>query len=769
MKENLQSFSHQDSDYQRPNLNRVVVPNAIIDAPGSGATEKNSARLPGPDSIAPVAMTVPSLRARRGSFTIAMTAMTVGFLLIAFNSPWSNDFLAPGPLSSPHAQLLAGQGGERCAACHAAAEKGFAGWVTGHHGSTAQSDLCMKCHDNTIDAAFAMHPHGISEQALARTNPRPSTKSLTGQLVSTMSLSHSHGVACSVCHQEHHGNVSLSQLTDRQCQSCHSQTFSSFETGHPEFNQWPQFERQNIAFDHQTHLKLHFKNAKTEFNCNLCHVDDGSQKVKRMASFEQSCAACHSQQIADSGQSGWTLFELPRLDMAAIEALKLDVGNWPASATSDFDGELPPMMRLLLAGDLNMQNTISELSHDFSFGDIDMDDRDSVELAVELVWGIKRLLRDLAHDGRAAMDRRLRIVMGDRFSQDLSKQLLGGLNPEVFKATAKRWLPDLETELLRRRTQTLSSGRRKPPMRLTAFSKPTSPSQDLLAKNPLSEETFDSAEELRRPNADSSGPPPSDNRSAADPSGSDSSTFGVPAANSNASQLLVPNPLTNSAQASAELENRSPQGAPPNAVIKNTPVSPQPNAAPPGDRELMLLPEIAGVAMKSGWYRNDRLLKIGYRPHGHADPVVKSWSDCVSRVVNADTNPATSALLAVVCSPTSSGNCRHCHTVSRTDEGVFEFAWLADRRDDQRSAFTKFSHRPHLTQGSISECANCHRIDESVSLVGAFDGCDRSIGISNFHPIVKSDCVSCHQKGRTESGCMQCHNYHVGRPENRRP
>jgi len=142
---------------------------------------------------------------------------------------------------------------------------------------------------------------------------------------------------------------------------------------------------------------------------------------------------------------------------------------------------------------------------------------------------------------------------------------------------------------------------------------------------------------------------------------------------------------------------------------------------------------------------------------------VKSWSDCACEVANADTNSATSSLFARMNSSSAAGSCRSCHTLNRTDENDFEFAWFGDRRDDGRAAFTKFSHRPHLTQSSIRECSACHRLNESVSLVGTFDGCEGNVGASNFHPIVKADCVSCHQKGRTDSGCMQCHNYHVGK------
>jgi hypothetical protein len=44
----------------------------------------------------------------------------------------------------------------------------------------------------------------------------------------------------------------------------------------------------------------------------------------------------------------------------------------------------------------------------------------------------------------------------------------------------------------------------------------------------------------------------------------------------------------------------------------------------------------------------------------------------------------------------------------------------------------------------------------------SFLSVDATWSVSNFLPVTKSDCASCHQKGRAGSGCTQCHSYHVG-------
>ena len=72
---------------------------------------------------------VRSLRSRRAIFTLAVTAFTVGALLIIGASPYKNDFMAPGPLCSSHGQILAGEGADRCAACHGASDQTVASWL----------------------------------------------------------------------------------------------------------------------------------------------------------------------------------------------------------------------------------------------------------------------------------------------------------------------------------------------------------------------------------------------------------------------------------------------------------------------------------------------------------------------------------------------------------------------------------------------------------------------------------------------------------------
>ena len=199
-----------------------------------------------------------SLRSRRRVFTVACTAFTIGAILIMFMSPFRNDILAPGPVSSSHAQLLVGNGGESCAACHGAGEKGFSAWLVdaftgGQNIGKCQSELCMNCHKGSLDPEYHLNPHNVAPQKLAAISANYDSKTFDVNHVFEPPVYEGNEIACSACHREHHGDVDIASLTDKQCQSCHKSNYHSFETDHPEFTNWPQTRRQRIAFDHVSH------------------------------------------------------------------------------------------------------------------------------------------------------------------------------------------------------------------------------------------------------------------------------------------------------------------------------------------------------------------------------------------------------------------------------------------------------------------------------------------------------------------------------------
>ncbi|MEM7455152.1 MAG: hypothetical protein AAF456_12455 [Planctomycetota bacterium] len=851
---------------------------------------------------AEVTTTQRSLRNKRAVFTLAVTSFIVGTTLILFNSPYRNEFLAPGPLCSSHAQILAGQGADRCAACHGAGDKSFAQWFSdaisgGRSIGACQSDLCMECHKNSLNADYALVAHNVDPAVLAEMTAE---KQRSGQF-SLASYANVPGppvnplgeLACSTCHREHHGSESLSALTDAQCQICHSDQIHSFEKDHPEFTSTPFNRRSRIAFDHTTHGLKHFAQSGMEFDCAQCHIDDERYDTKVLAPFEQSCAMCHEDEIIDStSRDTLAMISLPMLDLDAISDAGGDIGQWPEMATGDFDGPLPGIMRLLLTADDEAAAILATLDRNFEFGDVDPYETDQVLQACDLVWSIKRLMHELSVEGSEAIKRRLEIVLERSISDDELVALTDGLEAPVFQEATRRWLPELTTELAVR-TPGLQQ------YSLSQFGdgevlfhyRPRS-SEDTLAENPLKElmsanvsadqpapSTPDPAPETVAPQQelavvsttpdprDTSTPPAASQVIVNNERGDGGDEGGVvrnqtlretPPVEIPAEQLLVENPLkerveqtpgntgapvqvppvaANAGQDDAPLAivntqsgserqivnqsssptaaepsmpvagNRQPTGevlaanplkerfgAPPVVPADpavNLPVVNAPDVAQtvePMEDEVAVIPnphmetginlpavadsapvsvpvsdppgEVAVVA-RGAWIRNDLILQIGYRPEGHADSTLSEWADMITSVENADVRFETSALFEELTRQNSIGTCRNCHTVDR-NENAFVVNWNGENHTSALREFTKFVHGPHLIQPHLQDCSYCHTLDPESNSVASFEGFDSTVSISNFEPIVKDNCASCHREGQTDSGCTQCHNYHVG-------
>ena len=115
-----------------------------------------------------------SLRLRRMQFVFGCLVFCVGALLVLLSSADRNEFLAPGPLTTHHAQLVSrGEATNRCASCHAAGNQTFAEWVNhavdDELASPAQTDLCMECHRKQFTSESARWAHNVlPEELLAR-------------------------------------------------------------------------------------------------------------------------------------------------------------------------------------------------------------------------------------------------------------------------------------------------------------------------------------------------------------------------------------------------------------------------------------------------------------------------------------------------------------------------------------------------------------------------------------------------------------------------
>ncbi|MGI9515778.1 MAG: hypothetical protein ACR2NP_01920, partial [Pirellulaceae bacterium] len=428
----------------------------------------------------------PSLRLQRGIFTAAITALVLGLLLACLASPHRNEFFAPGPLSSNHAQILVEGGSSRCSSCHGAGDQTVTSWLRdaisgGQHIPVSQSQLCMDCHDQSLMSEFPMHAHNVNPETLAtltsskipdHSSPGfPDPRNSAGEL------------ACATCHREHHGaDFNLSALTDQQCQTCHVNYVHSFEKGHPEFTNWPFAQRSGIAFDHVSHGLKHFPDKATSFDCRRCHVNDSQGNVKLVAAFELSCAQCHEQQVTANPENGWALFQLPMLDVEALASHGKQIGQWPNACAGDFDGTLPPAMKILLMADPTAAKILRDRPADFEFSDLDPADARDLSDAAELAWAIKGLMYDLSTEPAGTIQRRLETAWNVDLPKHEVKNLAYGLHPAIFLDARQRWLPDLPREIRSRRDMA-----RNYPARSELFARPRfqEPDDEILAINPL--------------------------------------------------------------------------------------------------------------------------------------------------------------------------------------------------------------------------------------------------------------------------------------------
>lgn len=430
------------TEYNRPNLHWVCGSTDPCNSCPLGPSAKGDCQ--GKSNCKPKR----SLRSKRQVFTISVTIFFVGVLFIGMARPWKNEFLAPGDLTSAHARMLSQDelknGESRCSYCHDEAS-GLSSWISlAFSGSGApQSEKCMQCHEASIDQELALAAHNQPAEKLNLITKELAQKN--GIPLSSASY-HQSETACSACHREHHGaEFNLSQLTDQQCQTCHTQSFDSFATDHPTFDNWPFSNRNQIAFSHVSHMGNHFPEAKTVFDCNSCHVADENLEVMKVASFEKACASCHQQKVEISVNSGLTFISLPILDVDALAASGNKIGQWPERASGDFDGVIPPIMKALLYADPKVAKALDHFGEDFDFYDVETDNQKDMRAAAEIAWGIKRLMNDLSIESGGTITKRI----GTQLSiANLAKeQKLGTIPRTLMDDAIRSWFPNLKSEL----------------------------------------------------------------------------------------------------------------------------------------------------------------------------------------------------------------------------------------------------------------------------------------------------------------------------------
>lgn len=442
-----------------------------------------------------------SLRGKRGRTAILLSGFVLAFLILIFSTDYKFQFFNPGPLSASHAALTNNKEGEGCQTCHSAAGMRFSDWaltamsennVDKHDAFLTQQ--CIDCHFEA-NPTIALSPHnnpGLLQSNVIADILQFDTDSTSvsaqfefAKWLQGSPMDGTETIACVSCHQEHQSlDMPVAALSSEQCQSCHQNTFHSFENGHPEFVQG----KIPIQFDHGIHQDkfpgkqlqcnqchndtLTLKNydtgilSYTDNMCVDCHTMQDSQTVHVGSLFETGCSGCHNEPsrkrhtvIKDNYHADKLLKE-PIL-VFGLPAIEHD--DWPEDASAD---EPSPFLSLLMLEDNALNDIMEEVVDQESFYDW-LDSEPDEEAINTVVKSTKSLLADIPaehKENRKYWENKLSAIASDDESSfiiaELASQLALGsqiqhlfvrnLFDEDFEAesNSQKWIIDIDERTL---------------------------------------------------------------------------------------------------------------------------------------------------------------------------------------------------------------------------------------------------------------------------------------------------------------------------------
>lgn len=392
------------------------------------------------------------MMAKRALVSLCVFALATGIALIMIGSPQRNSLVSPGPLTPQHSTIA-----HQCSHCHAAGDGQLSDWIhSALNASSAakkQSQLCLRCHSDL--GKHALQPHSQDVEVLAEITRRIDDDGATGSwslAITTAKAGVNQSIhanlTCATCHREHHGTKhDLTELTNQQCQVCHTKAFHGFGQGHPEFFNYPYQRRTRIYFDHNSHKKHFYTrrmreqgNSKTGLlsfsdSCNQCHVTDAAGQHMLVRSFEQTCAECHKQQIEEDLLPGFVLAALPAVDVDSLRERNIDIGYWPPTyplhvAAGDtaglFQWMVPPEVAKSIEG--------------VDLSDLQDSSPDQLAAVESYIWLLKEHFYDIVKNGED---------LNDRFAVNQFARLIPN---RAIVDLQERWLPGLLGEVESRRS-----------------------------------------------------------------------------------------------------------------------------------------------------------------------------------------------------------------------------------------------------------------------------------------------------------------------------
>lgn len=422
-----------------------------------------------------------SAKAKITRSTLWLLTLSLGLLL----SMLAANAYSPGKLSLSHRFLET-----ECQNCHSAGrlnalEVLYQAVKPFPHDQ--ENKLCIDCHSLGKNASSA---HSVAKAELdALTQKTRQRQNLSGLLMARHNDKANNDLGCMQCHREHQGvTYDLTALSDKNCQSCHQQTFMHFDD-HPEFTQFPYPKHSNINFDHQAHIGKNFteEDDLKQFapkSCNDCHQPDSKGELMPIKGFPQTCSACHLRGIQGAGQTadkGIAVFNLPGMDIETLCSKGFVTGYWP----EDADARLSVFMRLLLANDAKAVSALAILGKTDTL-DLRKADAEQLQASTDLIWAIKKLLLDLQQQGHAGLKNRLEQILKTKLESQQFASLINALPPALANEALTNWMPNLSDELdLYRQGDTaklIELGTTKPEIKASPIEQPKtkSASDDLL-------------------------------------------------------------------------------------------------------------------------------------------------------------------------------------------------------------------------------------------------------------------------------------------------
>ena len=386
-----------------------------------------------------------SIRSARGALTIWVSVLVFGILTVILAAPYGIKLLSPGPMNSHHAELT------QCSSCHEDSHGTLADWaerIFVPPAPSAGSAGCIKCH-TMGEAPLRAHSTKQTEPKIASKAEMASNPLFLNASKKFMGGPFDGGqeIACSTCHQEHKGpDSNIKEISNGQCQTCHTLSFKGFRSGHPEFTEYPYSRRTLITFNHEGHFNRHFPESKqpeAPTECQDCHESGDQGRVMTVKPFEETCATCHLGEITGrvgSGPRTIAFLTLPGFDLESLQDADINIGAWPEYA----EEPITPFMKLMLAADGALGDDIARLE------DIDLMDLEDAEPEVlasveRVAWGVKNLMYDLMAHGPMMIIKS--VTMTTKMTDEEASDLVSALPFDVVRSTSLKWFPNLIDEL----------------------------------------------------------------------------------------------------------------------------------------------------------------------------------------------------------------------------------------------------------------------------------------------------------------------------------